>query len=292
MISYNKKYTIIHTPSFQKEQEKILKYIAFNLDSPKTAKKFYNILSNKIYSLQHFPERYSKIIYKDRILRKLPIYNYIVIYEVNINARLCFYFTYFSWKSKLFQSFIKFFKYLVPSYFNFKIIRINPNCSKYIYIIRKGGFMSKIAIYVKSILIPLLIGGLVGIVTSKYIDYNSLVQPSWAPPSFLFPIVWTILYILMGISYGILKSNSLLDAKSSNIYYLQLFVNALWSIFFFAFKWRLFSFFWILLLIILVYLMIRNFYAKNKLSGLLQLPYLLWIIFASFLNLTVYLLNK
>ncbi len=152
--------------------------------------------------------------------------------------------------------------------------------------------MSKIAIYVKSILIPLLIGGLVGIVTSKYIDYNSLVQPSWAPPSFLFPIIWTILYILMGISYGILKSNSLLDAKTSNIYYLQLFVNALWSIFFFIFKWRLFAFFWILLLIVLVYLMIKIFYSKNKVAGLLQLPYLLWIIFASFLNLTVYLLNS
>ena len=97
--------------------------------------------------------------------------------------------------------------------------------------------MSKLLIYIKSILIPLLIGGLVGIVTSKYIDYTSLLQPSWAPPSFLFPIVWTILYILMGISYGILKSNSLLDSKTSNIYYLQLFVNALWSIFFFVFKW-------------------------------------------------------
>lgn len=152
--------------------------------------------------------------------------------------------------------------------------------------------MSKLLIYIKSILVSLLIGGLVGIVTSKYIDYTSLLQPSWAPPSFLFPIVWTILYILMGISYGILKSNSLLDSKTSNIYYLQLFVNALWSIFFFVFKWRLFSFVWILLLIVLVYLMIKNFYEKNKLSGLLQLPYLLWIIFASFLNLTVYLLNR
>ena len=96
----------------------------------------------------------------------------------------------------------------------------------------------------------------------------------------------------MGISYGILKSNSLLDAKTSNIYYSQLFVNALWSIFFFVFKWRLFAFFWILLLIVLVYLMIKRFYSRNKVAGLLQLPYLLWIIFASFLNLTVYLLNS
>lgn len=152
--------------------------------------------------------------------------------------------------------------------------------------------MNKILIYIKSILVPLLIGGLVGIVISKYIDYNSLVQPSWAPPSFLFPIVWTILYALMGISYGILKYNSLLDSKASTLYYVQLFVNALWSILFFVFKWRLFSFVWILLLIILVYLMIKDFYSKNKVAGLIQLPYLLWIIFASFLNLVVYILNK
>lgn len=152
--------------------------------------------------------------------------------------------------------------------------------------------MNKILIYIKSILVPLLIGGLVGIVTSNYIDYNSLIQPSWAPPGFLFPIVWTILYALMGVSYGILKSNSLLDSKASTLYYVQLFVNALWSIFFFVFKWRLFSFIWILLLIVLVYLMIKDFYSKNKVAGLIQLPYLLWIIFASFLNLAVYILNK
>lgn len=152
--------------------------------------------------------------------------------------------------------------------------------------------MNKVLIYIKSILVPLLIGGLVGIVTSNYIDYNSLIQPSWAPPGFLFPIVWTILYALMGVSYGILKSNSLLDFKTSTLYYVQLFVNALWSIFFFVFKWRLFSFIWILLLIVLVYLMIKDFYSKNKVAGLIQLPYLLWIIFASFLNLAVYILNK
>ena len=151
--------------------------------------------------------------------------------------------------------------------------------------------MNKIIIYIKSIIVPLLVGGLISFVTSKYIDYNSLIQPTWAPPSFLFPIVWTILYILMGISYGILKSNALLDSKTTTIYYLQLFVNALWSVFFFIFKWRLFAFIWILLLIVLVFLMIKNFYSKNKVAGLLQLPYLLWIIFASFLNLTVYLLN-
>ena len=152
--------------------------------------------------------------------------------------------------------------------------------------------MSKVLIYIKSILVPLLVGGLVGLVTSNYIDTNNLIQPSFAPPGILFPIVWTILYTLMGVSYGILKSNSLTNEKINTIYYLQLFVNALWSFFFFVFEWRLFSFFWILLLIALVILMIKEFYGKNKVAGLLQIPYLLWITFASVLNLSIYLLNR
>lgn len=152
--------------------------------------------------------------------------------------------------------------------------------------------MSKLKIYAKSILIPLIVGGVIGFITSSSIDYNSLEQPFLSPPSIVFPIVWTILYTLMGISYGILVDNSLVDSKINNIYYLQLFVNALWSIFFFTLKWRLFAFLWILLLLALVILMIIRFYNKNKIAGLLQIPYLLWIIFASYLNIGVYLLNR
>lgn len=152
--------------------------------------------------------------------------------------------------------------------------------------------MSKLKIYTKSILIPVIIGGIVGLIISGSIDYNSLEKPFLAPPSILFPIAWTILYILMGVSYGILKSKNLIDSKSKLIYYLQLFVNAMWSIFFFTLKWRLFSFIWIIVLDILVVLIILNFYKKDKTSGLLQIPYLLWILFASYLNISIYLLNK
>ena len=152
--------------------------------------------------------------------------------------------------------------------------------------------MSKFKIYAESILIPVIIGGIIGFIISQTIDYNYLQKPLLAPPSIVFPIVWTILYILMGVSYGILKSNSLIDPKTKFIYYLQLFINALWSILFFTLKWRLFSFLWIILLVIIVLIMIINFYKKNKLSGLLQIPYLIWILFASYLNLSIYLLNK
>ena len=112
--------------------------------------------------------------------------------------------------------------------------------------------MSQFKIYAKSILIPVGVGLIIGAITSSSIEYNTLIQPVLAPPSILFPIVWTILYVLMGISYGRLKSKNLVNSEINFIYYLQLFVNALWSIIFFTFKWRLFAFFWLLVLILLV----------------------------------------
>lgn len=152
--------------------------------------------------------------------------------------------------------------------------------------------MNKIKIYIKSILIPVVIGGVVGFIISGAMDYNDLQKPILAPPSIVFPIVWTILYILMGVSYGILESNDLTNREINLIYYIQLSVNSLWSIFFFLLKWRLFAFIWIILLAILVILMIIKFYNKNKIAGLLQIPYILWVLFASYLNISIYLINK
>lgn len=152
--------------------------------------------------------------------------------------------------------------------------------------------MSKFKIYAKSILVPVILGGIVGFIISGFIDYDSLILPIFSPPSIVFPIVWTILYILMGVSYGILDSNSLVDSEINFIYYLQLFFNYLWSIIFFVFKWRLFAFFWIILLVFFVILMAVKFYAKNKVAGLLQIPYIIWTLFATYLNFFVYLLNR
>ena len=151
--------------------------------------------------------------------------------------------------------------------------------------------MENIKIYIKSILLPVLIGGIIGLIISSSIDYNQLVKPLLAPPSIVFPIVWTILYILMGISYARLEIEGKTDSKIKIIYYLQLFVNAMWSILFFSLDLKLFSFIWIILLDILVITMIYLFYKKDKIAGLLQIPYLIWILFASYLNLAVYLLN-
>lgn len=152
--------------------------------------------------------------------------------------------------------------------------------------------MSKIKTYIKSILLPVIVGGVVGIIISKFMDYNTLEKPFLSPPSIAFPIVWTILYILMGISYGRLKEKNINDKNVKTIYYLQLFVNALWSIIFFVFKLRLLAFAWIILLDILVFVMINIFYSKDKKAGLLQIPYLIWTLFATYINLFIYILNK
>lgn len=152
--------------------------------------------------------------------------------------------------------------------------------------------MEKLKIYLKSISIPIIVGIVVGLLTSSSIDYNTLQKPPFAPPSIVFPIIWTILYTIMGISYGILKSKNLINKQIDLVYYIQLTVNALWSIIFFLLKWRLVAFIWILLLDVLVVLMIIQFYKKDKLAGLLQIPYLLWAVFASYLNLFVYILNR
>ena len=147
--------------------------------------------------------------------------------------------------------------------------------------------MNKFKLFI-DILIPVAIGGFISLIINPYVDYNSLVQPPLSPPSIVFPIVWTILYVLMGISYYLLKNPS---KKEKIIYFVQLGVNALWSLFFFIGKFYLFSFIWIILLDVLVIFMIGIFYQNSKISGYLQIPYLIWILFATYLNLGIYVLN-
>lgn len=143
-----------------------------------------------------------------------------------------------------------------------------------------------------SIAIPVLLGFLTSIITRPFIDYEQLVQPPLAPPSWLFPVMWTILYILMGISFYItLKNDHDLDIDTYKTYFLQLIINCFWTIFFFVFKWRLFSIFWLIALIYLIVKMIIKFYRINKIGGLLQIPYLLWCLFALYLNIGIYILN-
>lgn len=145
-----------------------------------------------------------------------------------------------------------------------------------------------------SILIPLILGGLVGFLTSGSVNiYENLIKPPLSPPSFLFPIAWTILYILMGISaYLIYISDSPYKKNALTIYILQLIVNFSWSFIFFNMQDFLLAFIWLVILWLLIIVMIKYFANINKAAAYLQFPYLLWLSFAGYLNLAVYLLNR
>lgn len=142
-----------------------------------------------------------------------------------------------------------------------------------------------------SILIPILVGTLSSLFSGN-MSISMFNKPSFSPPSFLFPIVWTILYILMGISsYIIYSSDSPNKGKALTIYGIQLFFNFFWSIIFFGSSQYLFSFVWLIALIIIIIIMIYQFYTIEPLAAYLQIPYLLWCLFAAYLNFMIYWLN-
>lgn len=145
-----------------------------------------------------------------------------------------------------------------------------------------------------SILIPLAVGQISALLTRSPSDtYEMLNKSSVSPPGAIFPIVWTILYILMGISCYLIITSGSEDTKNALIWYsLQLALNFFWSLIFFNLEFYLFAFIWLLLLIIVIIIMILKFYKINPLAAYLQIPYLLWCIFAAYLNLSICLLNK
>ena len=146
-----------------------------------------------------------------------------------------------------------------------------------------------------AILIPLLVGFLSFLLTRKGIEFysNSLIKPSFAPPGWLFGVVWTILYILMGISsYYIYNSMSCHKGNCLLLYGINLILNFFWPIIFFNLQARLFAFLFILLLDVVVLFMFLCFYGINKKAAYLQIPYFIWLLFATVLNFSVYFLNR
>ena len=141
------------------------------------------------------------------------------------------------------------------------------------------------------ILTPLIGGSIVGLIINKSIDYNYLVNPPLSPPSYLFPIVWNVLYLLIGISYYIYRKNNNDNHLTIKLYYIQLILNYLWSIIFFTLKLRTLAVIWIIVLAItVIYLMIR-FYKEERTSFYLFIPYILWVLFATYLNIGIVVLN-
>lgn len=145
------------------------------------------------------------------------------------------------------------------------------------------------------IAIPLLIGSLSAFLTrDSMTTFSRVIKPPLSPPGILFPIVWTVLYTLMGIaSYLIISSDAAKEDVQNAIfvYALQLGINFFWSIFFFNLQWYLFSFFWLLLLWTFILYTIVVFYRISKPAAYLLIPYLLWVTFAGYLNLGIAILN-
>lgn len=140
-----------------------------------------------------------------------------------------------------------------------------------------------------------LVGIVAGLFTSMGMEtYNQVVKPALTPPAIVFSIVWTVLYVLMGISAARIWLSPPTKERNHGliIFGAQLFFNFFWSLIFFNLEAYGFAFFWILILWALIIGMIYIFNKTDRLAAFLQIPYLLWVTFATYLNLMVWLLNR
>ena len=148
--------------------------------------------------------------------------------------------------------------------------------------------------FLYSFVITFIFAILGGIVT--YIGmprFENAQQPPLSPPAFLFPIVWTILFLLMSVSAAVIyDSDDETSAKALFIYTVQLTLNFWWCVLFFGFRLYFVSFIWLLILLLTVFIMTVLFFRINKFSGLIQIPNMLWLAFAAYLNFGVWFLNR
>ena len=152
----------------------------------------------------------------------------------------------------------------------------------------------KLKPYIISVLLALGVGALSAYITRDSMDiYSEIINPPLAPPAILFPIVWTILFILMGIS----AANVYVNRKNGDagtaltVYAINLIMNFTWSIIFFGIRAYLGAFLWLLVLLTVIIYMIVLFKKINPIAGYLQIPYALWVTFAGYLNFAIWLLN-
>jgi len=142
------------------------------------------------------------------------------------------------------------------------------------------------------IAVPIFIGVSASIISRENMFmFDMIIKPNFSPPGWLFPVVWTILYILMGIaSYLILTSYKNINS-AIKFYILQLAFNFFWTIWFFNFQLYWFSFLWLIFLWIFIFITILKFYQISKIAAYIMLPYLIWVTFAGYLNLSIAILN-
>lgn len=147
-----------------------------------------------------------------------------------------------------------------------------------------------------AVAIPLAVGGLAALLTNdNMIMFEVIKKPPLSPPAWVFPVVWTILYTLMGIaSYLVYSAKGVSSAKKTSalvLYAIQLAFNFVWSLIFFNLEQYLFAFIWLCALWLLILITTVRFFGINKTAGWLMVPYLLWVTFAGYLNYAIYMLN-
>ena len=154
---------------------------------------------------------------------------------------------------------------------------------------------TKIRPYVGFSALALLVGGLSSMITQGQMEaFSALRQPPLSPPGWVFPVAWTILYLLMGIGMAIVwrKSDGGIRRRAVIIWGVQLAANFLWPLLFFLWQLRLLSLAWLVVLLILVANMTSEFEKTSVTAARMQIPYLLWLLFAAYLNLGVWILNR
>lgn len=144
-----------------------------------------------------------------------------------------------------------------------------------------------------SLIIVFIVGAIGSVATSPQIPvwYATLARPAWAPPNWLFPVVWTILYILIGISLFLVWRKGLESKQALVVFAVQLGLNLLWSLVFFGLHSIVGGLVIILMLWMAILANIIVFYRISRWAGLILLPYLVWVSIASYLNYSIYLLN-
>ena len=153
-----------------------------------------------------------------------------------------------------------------------------------------------IRIYIIAIAIPIGVGLLSTLFTKDNMNiYEELIVPNIAPPALVFPIVWTVLYTLMGVSSAMVYNRRITDTadvrSALTTYAVSLVINFGWSIIFFNANAFLLSFLWLILLLYFVIKTILEYKKIEPLAAYLQIPYALWVIFAGYLNIAIYFLN-
>ena len=158
-------------------------------------------------------------------------------------------------------------------------------------------FLIRLKPLLLNLLFPLAVGGLSALISGGGMEtFQSLNQPPLSPPGWLFPIVWTLLYVLMGVSAAIVWANRKKDSEAAqsglSAYAVSLAFNFTWSILFFNFRRFGFALIWLIVLWALILITILQYRKISKAAAYLQIPYAAWVAFAGYLNAGIWWLNR